>query len=677
MILNELSIHSAARRALANRSKKSRVGREFQHLEDLVYIEGTNGVRRALEHIQHIVSKQFKSHPLEVKWDGSPAILFGRSPEGQFHFGDKYSTKILSSPNDVYQYYTRTIRDNHTNEQKFQRIDFAKTMMNLFKVYESATPENFTGYIEAGLMYSSRPELVNNSYSFLPNTVKYTVDANSELGKQISKSISGCAATAYFAELPALGGQRQPVGERYKLFANSRVVVIPPKFVSEVPSISNKLVDRIRVISRYASANSQHIENFIRSESGLSDIKNVIYSYINSQVDNPKSLNKLGSNFAMWVQTNNSYTDSKKAKIINRLKDNVQGATAVFKLVQAIMHIKDNIIIDLEERTLRSMGITAELKTGEAGGEGFVHDPRQGVGPVKFVRRGSFTRANRLKDELKESSTDIKKYSYDITKLFPNYELVLIRPIDDRKVKLLVADLKDNKKPTDKIQQALDHSDRIMKLSKEYYKKQPREEIKESIIDTEQDKKAVVGWGRGMGHKGHMYLAQAVIEYAERTEASPFFYVSETVGADDPLTPDEKLAIYKKVFPEHKNIFKTEKTPVRVAQQVYDMGFTDFTLIVGQDQVNSFQFLARPTKSTGALPVPFNRVEVISRQQANTATSHLDGPRATPMRQALLDPSMSESEQFVIWRDAMPDALSDHEVMKIMKLAKYRLTKKK
>jgi hypothetical protein len=61
------------------------------------------------------------------------------------------------------------------------------------------------------------------------------------------------------------------------------------------------------------------------------------------------------------------------------------------------MHIKDGIIGNKEQETLGSMGIRAQMKTGEHGGEGFVHDPEAGTGPTKLVNRGTFTRANRMR----------------------------------------------------------------------------------------------------------------------------------------------------------------------------------------------------------------------------------------------------------------------------------------
>jgi hypothetical protein len=43
------------------------VGREFQHIEDLVYIYGIEGARRAIERLETIATN---SEHMEVKWDG-------------------------------------------------------------------------------------------------------------------------------------------------------------------------------------------------------------------------------------------------------------------------------------------------------------------------------------------------------------------------------------------------------------------------------------------------------------------------------------------------------------------------------------------------------------------------------------------------------------------------------
>jgi len=202
----------------------------------------------------------------------------------------------------------------------------------------------------------------------------------------------------------------------------------------------------------------------------------------------------------------------------------------------------------------------------------------------------------------------------------------------------------------------------------------------EELARTGKGKAAVVGWGRGMGHKGHMFLASSVITQARESNADPYFVVSRTVGKDDPINPEEKLAIYKKVFPQSGHIFQTatEEMPdlTRVLTKLNQMGYTDATVVVGADQVNALGYVknynGKPNKS-GDIPFTFNTLNVISRQETSDPSRDQEGPRATPMRAVLMDPAKSEEEKFAVWRDAMNPELSDDEVRDLMNKAGGRM----
>jgi nicotinic acid mononucleotide adenylyltransferase len=193
--------------------------------------------------------------------------------------------------------------------------------------------------------------------------------------------------------------------------------------------------------------------------------------------------------------------------------------------------------------------------------------------------------------------------------------------------------------------------------------------ISELLRESQETKTAVVSWGRGMGHKGHMYLASAVIEYANRIGGDPIVFVSETVGAEDPLTPQEKISIYKTVFSDHESIFRTASSMNDVLKKLSSDGYRNVVMIFGDDQVDSFKYLEKPSqKHSNPL-----KIKVMSRQETDTATSELDGPRATPMRDILRDPHATVKQKWAVWRDAMPDALSDDQVKRFMILVAQRL----
>jgi hypothetical protein len=206
--------------------------------------------------------------------------------------------------------------------------------------------------------------------------------------------------------------------------------------------------------------------------------------------------------------------------------------------------------------------------------------------------------------------------------------------------------------------------------------------IVEGLTRTGRSNTAVIGWGRGMGHQGHMYLASSVITQANESKADPYFVVSRTVGKNDPLTPTEKISIYKKVFSEHKQIFQSTSDAApdlnRILGKLQEHGYKKVIVVLGEAEVNAFQYLknynGKKTKS-GEVLYTFESIDVISRQQTNDPSRTLAGPRATDMRNILLDPAKLDEDKFAVWRDAMSPKLNDNEVHMIMKLAEHRLKK--
>jgi hypothetical protein len=202
----------------------------------------------------------------------------------------------------------------------------------------------------------------------------------------------------------------------------------------------------------------------------------------------------------------------------------------------------------------------------------------------------------------------------------------------------------------------------------------------EALARTGQGKTAVIGWGRGMGHKGHMMLASSVITKAKEVGGDPYFVVSRTVGKEDPLTADEKLAIYKKVFPQQGHIFQAASDDIPnltfVLTDLNKQGYDSAVVVVGADQVKAFQYLKnynnKPDKS-GNVAFKFKNLEVISRQETGDPSAGEEGPRATPMRAVLNDPAATPQQQFQVWRDAMSPEVSDDEVRDLMAKAKERM----
>ena len=192
---------------------------------------------------------------------------------------------------------------------------------------------------------------------------------------------------------------------------------------------------------------------------------------------------------------------------------------------------------------------------------------------------------------------------------------------------------------------------------------------------TGNSKIAVVGWGRGMGHSGHMYLADAVIQQAKDMKADPYFFISKTIGKDDPIYPEEKVNIYQKVFPQYSNIFEPQGNLNQALTDLAQLGYEGVVVVVGADQKEAFKYLEKPNKE--GVPVyqsmGLKKLKVISRQETRSKFSGEEGPRATPMREILMNPNASEEEKFAVWRRDMPEGLSDEEVLDLMQKAEQRM----
>ena len=208
--------------------------------------------------------------------------------------------------------------------------------------------------------------------------------------------------------------------------------------------------------------------------------------------------------------------------------------------------------------------------------------------------------------------------------------------------------------------------------------------VENQLTRTGNNDHAVVSFGRGMGHIGHMYLASSVITHAADVGGDPYVVLSKTVGPDDPLTAEEKIDIHKTVFPHHAEIFQpaTKDMPsmFQVVSHLRRLGYKKLTVIVGADQKETFEKIKLYNKDsvnqkTGT-HVPgygFDELNVISRHETSDPSRTSEGPRATPLRDAIMSGSPAD-EVHKQWRDAFHPAITDEKLKGIMATVKERLT---
>ena len=165
----------------------------IDHAEDLVYKQGSKGAMRVLQSLRQLEQGGHKD--VTIKWDGSPAIIFGRNEDGEFVLTDKSGfvksggVERATSGEDLEQFLLN--RGGGKKKDDPGRIAFAGKMKEVFPIYEKSIPEDYRGYFKGDLLYYTTPPVKDKNYVFEPNIVEYAVDVNSDLGKKIGNSTTG------------------------------------------------------------------------------------------------------------------------------------------------------------------------------------------------------------------------------------------------------------------------------------------------------------------------------------------------------------------------------------------------------------------------------------------------------------------------------------------------------
>lgn len=334
---------------------EAEVGREYNHLEDLVFIEGSSGAEEAADILEKLGKD---SSDVAIKWDGNPTAYWGREPDGEFVLVGKngWGKNKSTSADDLANF----IKSSGKGEEWRER--FGNDMAQIFDVMRDATPEDFRGYVFGDLLYhpGNPYEEDNGNIVFTPNLVTYTVDKNSDLGKRMSGSKVAIAVHSKFEEFGSKKGE--PVSDVKELNSDD-AVVLGQTYVVHQPEIDVSEVKEIRGI---AERNAQAIDSFLAPVKGLSDMKKNIYTYVN-QTSRAQNLEQLEHGFFDWLE-NSKVSTNKQAKIKNMSEENPKALPAIFTLVKKIMSAKDHIIDQLDSA---DSDVKASTK-GQKGGEGYV-----------------------------------------------------------------------------------------------------------------------------------------------------------------------------------------------------------------------------------------------------------------------------------------------------------------
>ena len=352
-------------------------GVRIEHPEDLVFDQGSRGIDVAIQGLQRTAQKPTTA---TVKWDGKPAIIFGRKPNGEFVLTDKGGflktggVGLATSPAQM--------ADVLAQRKGGGREELAALYAQLWPTLEKATPKNMRGYLQADLLFHpQKPYVVKDGkVEFEPNTVKYSVDADSNTGKQIQKAKFGIVIHSRIA---SPGADVEPI-------EGATVTDVPELFVANQnikDSVTSVNLDRDKLAKLKAIDGAQidrlFNPNELRSRR-ITSFPKLFKQYINTKVRSGNYDNLL-KDFVPWIQEK---MPTQAPRILEWMQANTPGVKALVQSFLLISSIKNDLIRQLDQDAHE---ISASIDN-EPGHEGYVGSD------LKFVDRMRFSQANFAKN---------------------------------------------------------------------------------------------------------------------------------------------------------------------------------------------------------------------------------------------------------------------------------------
>jgi hypothetical protein len=344
----------------------------IEHLEDLVFEKGTRGIKEALAIIQ--AAAENTAATTTVKWDGKPAIIWGRKPTGEFVLTDK--SGFLAKGYDGLA-TSPAMLARIQNMRSGERGELIGIYDQLWPMLEKATPANFKGYVQGDLLYTQTPTEQAGAYVFKPNFVEYRIPASSALGQAIGNSEVGIAVHTQYADP---GSDAVPI-KHVKFNPHPGLLLIEPT-VKDIKNVqpSRKLERELRsVVAQNGAAIDSLFNPAELRAAGITDLPQLCKRYINSRI--MTNYDNLLPDFGAWLQK--SVTPRKYNNIVEYLqspRSNLDGISAAFTSFLLLHEIKTDMLNQLDRQ--------------QPGQEGWVI--ASDAGRAKLVNRFGFSAGNRI-----------------------------------------------------------------------------------------------------------------------------------------------------------------------------------------------------------------------------------------------------------------------------------------
>jgi hypothetical protein len=352
----------------------------LDHPEDMVFLGGSQGATQA---INATVATAKNPKTVTIKWDGYPALIFGRGTNGKFTIMDKHmfnkkdqTGRQVFSPQQFVQY---------DQARGVDRSGLYQIIADLWPGLEKA--DNSKGFYWGDLLFTQPLQDQNGMYKFKanPNGIAYTVDSDSEIGQLFKGKQSAIVVHQFIPASAQTTDESVPLdGGIGALKNNSNVAIVPAKM-----PITPKLKVDASLIKNAQSAVSQHgaaVDKLMNTAPQAANTFQTLFTtYINKRIV-AGDLNNLVDGFMEYFKAR-PMTDAMRTKLTQHLEANKEGLVGAFTIWVALYQLKMNLVAQLN-KAAEASPVKGYLQDGTQTQEGFV------ANGLKFVDRMGFSRQN-------------------------------------------------------------------------------------------------------------------------------------------------------------------------------------------------------------------------------------------------------------------------------------------
>ena len=390
---NEVNFLARLRDRIVNQGMQKLIESEVQggrakgleHLEDYVFRNGSAGIKKAMDIVRQTAADTRST--TTVKWDGKPALVFGRDTNGTFiltdvaGFAAKGYNGLFTSPRQVHDLLAARDADARAKGLKATRIkELYPTYQTLWPLLDAAVPNNYQGFFQGDLLYTQTPPLVAGNYVFQPNEIEYKIPADSDVGKRIGANQVCIAMHTRYAEP---GAPKEPIGD-FRFKPVEGLLLLEPVYAKKNVQPDSAAVQALdKIYTTNGAAIDQLFNPADLRSLKLTNLPVLCIDYINSRVGS--NFDNLVDGFGDWLQA--TQTPSKYANIFEYLTSPRSNVTAIEKAFEAW-----SLLHDIK------MGVLQQLDLQHPGQEGWVMATPAGMGKAVNRTAGGFTASNRARN---------------------------------------------------------------------------------------------------------------------------------------------------------------------------------------------------------------------------------------------------------------------------------------